>query len=56
MRAVIEKEIALIMHEIMLVHKHIIVGHLIYSYKTFALFTVHVVFLSSSLQSKECLN
>ena len=40
MRAVIEKEIALIMHRIaLLMHKHIIVRQLIYSYKTFALFT-----------------
>ena len=40
MRAVIEKEIALIMYKMALfMHKHIIVGQLIYSYKTFALFT-----------------
>ena len=42
MRAVIEKEIALIMHQIVIVdvmHKHMIARQLIYSYKTFALFT-----------------
>ena len=40
MCAVIEKEIALIMHEIsLLMHKHIVVRQLVYSYKTFALFT-----------------
>ena len=41
MRAVIEKEIALIMHEIVIVdaYIHIIVRQLIYSYETFALFT-----------------
>ena len=38
----------------LLMHKHIVVGQSIYSYKTFALFTG--VFLSRSLQSKECLN
>ena len=36
-------------------HKHIIVRQLIYSYKAFALFT-RGLFLSRSLQSKECLN
>ena len=40
MRAVIEKEIPLIMHQIvLLMHKHIIVRQLLYFYKTFALFT-----------------
>ena len=40
MCAVIEKEIALIMDEIsLLMHKHIVVRQLVYSYKTFALFT-----------------
>ena len=40
MRAIIEKEIALIVHEpSLLMHKHIIVRQLIYSYKTFAFFT-----------------
>ena len=39
MRVIIEKEIALPKHEIMVMHKHIIVRQLIYSYKTFLLFT-----------------
>ena len=53
MRATIEKEIALIMHEIVMMHQHIIVRQLIYSSKTLALFWF---FSSCSLQSKEYLN
>ena len=55
MRAVIENEIALIMHETsLLMHIYIIVRQLIQSYKTLALFTRGL--LSCSLQSKECQN
>ena len=57
MRAVIEKETALIMQEAsLLMHKYIYVRQLFQSYKRLALFTRDLTLLSCSLQSKECQN